>query len=495
MKRIRYLAFLLALVPTLVLAQDSLIVVIDGAEYGAWEANFGAQFDEDSDIGPLPLIAVVSDGTTAPADQGCDPLVNGDDVKGNIAWIARGSCAFVVKVQNAVAAGAVAVLVHNDDRNEPPEDFSLVFMGGDCTVDGEPPDGGCSIPAAFVSYRSHLAIETPLEFGDEATIECVVCTTPPPPPIPANIIGSTVASTIYSDGFIGNSFGNGLGFTFYGEQGLFIGTVLVGIDGEVMGNPYDGASEFEHGDAIQFTPPFPAPFGSAEAGAQAMFSSDEVAITLSGYAYDAAIVYDMNVANISGGDLDDVYLGLFADFDTGTNATNDDDAGFSKFQNLVYVYDEAEGSAYFGIASLTEDLSGYSTDATTADDAELFEAMTTEIEPEDDPAERAAVIGVGPFDIAAGETKIVRFAMVAGVDELDIIANTQGLICVSCPPSVEGETPEGTYVLESVYPNPLSSETTVGFTLPVAQSVRVAVYVVRLEAGTIQLTQRITVIR
>ncbi len=536
MKTFRYFfiaLLMLALAPSAALAQDSLNVIIGGAEYGAWEANFGAQFTFGEDIGPLPLVPVEGDGTTAPADQGCDPLVNGDDVAGNIAWVSRGSCAFVLKVQNAAAAGAVAVVVHNDDRNEPPEDFTLVFMGGDCTIEGEPPAGGCNIPAAFVSYRSHLAIETDIKFGEPATLSCISedsCVEPPPPPAPANIEGTTTQSTIFNDGFIGNdfSFGNGLGFTFNGEQGLFVGTALVGIGGDVTGNPYDGASEYETGTATVLSAPFADPFSGAEAGAQTTFSSANVDVTMSGYAYDGFIIYDMNVTNASGGPLDDVYLGMFADFDAGTTSV-DDNAGFNAENNAVYVFDALEGTSYFGLASLTDDLSGYSADASGGDDAQLFDAMTMNVAPGADPAERATVVGAGPFDMAAGESKVIRFAIVAGADETALLANTAAADAIGGTVAVEETTAAGTFVLESAYPNPFSSKTTIGFELPTAQDVSLVVYdvlgrevavlvdgtrqagpqsvefdaanlpsgvyVYRLEAGATQLSQQFTIVR
>lgn len=530
MKSIRYyLLALVVLAPAMAFAQadpDSIHVAIGGNEYPGWGAAFGERFEMPPatipESGTLPLVAVESDGDPKIANQGCTPLVNGAEVAGNIAWISRGTCAFVDKVTNASNAGAVAVVVYNDDRNGDP-DPSLVLMGGDCT-----PEEGCDIPAMFVSRASSLAINDEIKFGEEASLISIRVTEPPEPPALANIEGTTTQTTVFEDGFIGNdfSFGNGLGFTFNGEQGLFVGSVLVGIDGDVTSNPYDGISEFERGSVETLTT-FPSPFGEAEAGARSTFSSDNVEVTLSGYAYDGYVIYDMNVENTSGGTLEDVYLGLFADFDAGPTTSTDDNAGVNEDENLVYVYDELEGSAYFGIASLTDDLSGYNADATAADDTQLFDALTLDTEPGADPAERAAAIGVGPFTMLAGESEVVRFAMVAGADEPGIVANTQAARGVAT--SVEEITQAGRFALASAYPNPFASKTTIEFELPVAQDVRLAVYdvlgrqvatlvdgvqqagkwtvefdatdlpsgvyVYRLEAGETQLAERVTVVR
>lgn len=76
-------------------------------------------------FGP-PLDAVGVSGTVArgldPSDpsgpsptDGCSALDNPEDVSGRVALLDRGSCPFVTKVANAEAAGAIGVLVVDDD--------------------------------------------------------------------------------------------------------------------------------------------------------------------------------------------------------------------------------------------------------------------------------------------------------------------------------------------------------------------------------------------
>ena len=136
--------------------------------------------------------------------------------------------------------------------------------------------------------------------------------------------------------------------------------------------------------------------------------------------------------------------------------------------------------------------------------------------------------GVGPFNVAAGQTASAAFAFIGGSDLADLIANAaaaRALVDVAA----EETTPEGTFVLESAYPNPVASRATIGFELPTAQDVRVTVYdvlgreiavlaegvrqagpqtvefdvsslpsgvyIYRLSAGATQLTQTLTVVR
>jgi len=56
--------------------------------------------------------------------NGCTPLTNGADVAGNVVLLARGSCAFLVKYQQAQAAGARAVVMINNVAGAP------IVMGG-----------------------------------------------------------------------------------------------------------------------------------------------------------------------------------------------------------------------------------------------------------------------------------------------------------------------------------------------------------------------------
>jgi subtilisin family serine protease len=85
------------------------------AKYAVREANFTPPL-ADGDPIENTLVLVDDDddeagaGTTSDA---CQPLVNGDDIDGKIAFIQRGGCGFGVKVSNAEEAGAIAALVYN----------------------------------------------------------------------------------------------------------------------------------------------------------------------------------------------------------------------------------------------------------------------------------------------------------------------------------------------------------------------------------------------
>ncbi|MEM6455221.1 MAG: PA domain-containing protein [Acidobacteriota bacterium] len=74
--------------------------------YSVGAADFGPPLSAGPVTGD---IEVVDDGTAPSNTDGCEPLVG--FTAGNIAFIDRGNCAFVDKVANAEAAGAVGVVV------------------------------------------------------------------------------------------------------------------------------------------------------------------------------------------------------------------------------------------------------------------------------------------------------------------------------------------------------------------------------------------------
>lgn len=55
----------------------------------------------------------LADGNPGTTIDGCEPLINGSEIDGKVAFIERGGCEFVTKIRNAEDAGAAAVVVFN----------------------------------------------------------------------------------------------------------------------------------------------------------------------------------------------------------------------------------------------------------------------------------------------------------------------------------------------------------------------------------------------
>jgi subtilisin family serine protease len=130
------------------------------ANYESKEASFTSRLSE---LDPITAQLILSNDADTRTDNdtvgtvydGCNGLVNGDEISGNIAFIQRGGCDFDVKVSNAQDAGAVAVVVFSNDIN-------LITMAGNSS--------GISIPAVMVGQADGQLIRDKLLAGDEVEI-------------------------------------------------------------------------------------------------------------------------------------------------------------------------------------------------------------------------------------------------------------------------------------------------------------------------------------
>jgi hypothetical protein len=123
------------------------MVTIDppSAAAGTYLASGAAFGPAPPQAGTAGDVVLVDDGTGDPT-LGCQPLVGFP--AGAIALIDRGVCAFTVKVSNAQAAGAVAVIVANNAPGAP------ITMGGN--------DPSIMIPAVMVSLAAGAEIRAGL---------------------------------------------------------------------------------------------------------------------------------------------------------------------------------------------------------------------------------------------------------------------------------------------------------------------------------------------
>jgi subtilisin family serine protease len=128
-------------------------------KYAVKEANFTPQLLDSGPItGDLVLVddddATLDDGGSGTTSDACQPLVNGSDVSGNIAFIQRGGCDFDVKVANAADAGASAALVYN--------------IAGDPIVMNGTPDES-DIPALMVGQADGNLFLAEIDAGNAVT--------------------------------------------------------------------------------------------------------------------------------------------------------------------------------------------------------------------------------------------------------------------------------------------------------------------------------------
>ncbi len=129
-------------------------------KYAVKEADFTPPLQ---DVDPVEgsLVLVDDDDTSLPGggngttSDGCQALVNGDEVSGNIALMGRSGCDFDVMVENAANAGAVAALVYNN-AGDP------VVMSGT--------EGLSDIPALMIGQADGNLVLAELDAGNDVQV-------------------------------------------------------------------------------------------------------------------------------------------------------------------------------------------------------------------------------------------------------------------------------------------------------------------------------------
>ena len=126
----------------------TLAVVVNGTPYAGKNADFG----------PQPTTTGISGALALPsAANGCSKL---KAITGKVAVIDRGTCSFKTKVANAQAAGAIGVVIANNDTG------SLFVMGDDTTVRTR-----ITIPSVFVGQDDGITLKSKAALAQTATLK------------------------------------------------------------------------------------------------------------------------------------------------------------------------------------------------------------------------------------------------------------------------------------------------------------------------------------
>jgi len=141
------------------------------------------------------------------------------------------------------------------------------------------------------------------------------------------------------------------------------------------------------------------------------------------------ILVAYEIMNVSGGTLSGLYAGHYADLDV-DNTADYDKADYDSGRAMGYVLDN-DVDTHVGLRYLLGDVSSYRNGPydTYNDDSSAYGALSSGLfdgtypsPPGDDDVE--FVMGVGPFDLAAGEVYKLGTAWVAGSSLADLQANS-----------------------------------------------------------------------
>ena len=132
------------------------------------------------------------------------------------------------------------------------------------------------------------------------------------------------------------------------------------------------------------------------------------------------VIYEYKIRNPTGSDMNDIYLGIFGDWDIGN--ANNNNTGYDASRNIGYAYEP--GGVYAGIKALRSNkVNYYAFDKSGSDginisdgfdDGEEFESMSSGITHPSVSGDVANIVSNGPYNVAAGDSVVVAFAIVAG---------------------------------------------------------------------------------
>lgn len=303
-----------------------------------------------------------------------------------------------------------------------------------------------------------------------------------------NVNTGTVVTSIYGNGNLGGDCsGSAPAYIFNGDEGLCGAGFLLGFSASnVIGDAYilnntTGWTPVSMGASTEF------PYAGLDQGVQAVFENvaNNVSVELNAYYGPSTdyLVYRYTITNTGSTDFPAVYPGLFADYDVGGAVYAQNLAAVDADADAMYVWDPTGASTnYFGAAALGADLTGWryvipypAAAGQPQSDPDMFQGLSMDSTLTNTAADQRFVIGAGPVAIAAGESFNAAFALVAGTDRGDLLANVALADAAVATRGEESPEAQG-YAFSAPAPNPTRSQAVLTFTLPSAQHARVAVY-------------------
>ena len=103
-----------AAVPNFLSKRPRMLVIQPGGIAGSYDAGGSTLGPPLTALGHQDNVILADDGAGLNINDGCEPYVNAGAVSGNIALVDRGNCTFVIKAQQAQAAGATGLIIANN---------------------------------------------------------------------------------------------------------------------------------------------------------------------------------------------------------------------------------------------------------------------------------------------------------------------------------------------------------------------------------------------
>lgn len=210
---------------------------------------------------------------------------------------------------------------------------------------------------------------------------------------------------------------------------------------------------------------------------------------------DDYVLLAYHLYNLSTAAIQNLYFGLFMDWDVGGNGTNaaDNKPGFEPDLSLGYVYD-ASTSLYGGLSVVSEGgTTAYKSIKNDDDtegiydgftDAEKWAHLSGGIQTFDDEtsSDHSHVLGVGPLTLNSGDTLTVGFAVLGGSGRNDLKTNAVAArgkwqtLFENTGIDDNSKTIPSTFCLNPNVPNPFNSYTAISYRLSAVSEVALSIF-------------------
>jgi serine protease len=292
-----------------------------------------------------------------------------------------------------------------------------------------------------------------------------------------NIAINDVATTITSKGKIGYNVDGqlqGLGFTYMGTNLLYEGALMVGTSSTKVSDAFRGsaptASDADFQTNVKAYKAVPSIFSEFDVHGRIKdvpaVPSQSITVSHNAYAWTTNgnrkyVIVEYSIKNTGATALSNLYAGIAADWDIDATTASENKSNYDATKKLGYVYSTASGGKYAGIKVLTntapavcyhiDNMAGggggvdvvdttvagnkrYSTSKkyTTLSTNRYLAGVSGTVTTGSDIIE---VVSSGPFNIVAGDSIKVAFALIAGDDLVDIKKSADSAQAHYAPPA------------------------------------------------------------